>query len=219
MHFMAGSISDRLIQARKNAGFATASEAAKALGVREPTYLGHENGSRGFKAPSAQQYARRFGVSPEWLLFGKSPVEAPPASRQKPPPETVTRVPLLDSVTAGKLKAPTTQIPIDDVMWLSFSDLGHGDYFALKLEDDADSMDRISPPNSVIVVDKADRELRNGKYYVFSIDGETTYKMWQDGEPPYLSPYSTNPNHKPIFIKRRRGFDVIGRVKRTVLDL
>jgi len=104
-------------------------------------------------------------------------------------------------------------------MWMSFSDLGRGDFFALKLEDDADSMDRISPPNSVIVVDKADRTLRNGRCYVFSIDGETTYKMWQEGDPAYLAPFSTNPNHKPIFVKKRRGFDVIGRVKRTVLDL
>jgi SOS-response transcriptional repressor LexA len=156
-----------------------------------------------------------FGEDPPGFVLtpvGKKSTKADKADK-------ITRVPLLDSVSAGKHKTPATPIPEDEIMWLSFSDLGRGDYFALQLENDADSMDRISPPNSVIVIDKADRELRNGKYYVFSIDGETTYKMWQDGEPPYLAPYSTNPAHRPIFIKRRRGFDVIGRVKRTVLDL
>jgi SOS-response transcriptional repressor LexA len=154
----------------------------------------------------------------EWTVADLLATDRPTGPKQKREPATL-RVPLLDMVTAGKLKAPSSQIPVEDVMWMSFSDLGRGDFFALKLEDDADSMDRISPPNSVIVVDKADRTLRNGRCYVFSIDGETTYKMWQEGDPAYLAPFSTNPNHKPIFVKKRRGFDVIGRVKRTVLDL
>jgi DNA-binding transcriptional regulator YdaS (Cro superfamily) len=150
---------------------------------------------------------------------------AAPAALRKPAeiitPKTakVISVPLLDQVSAGRLKAPSSQIPIEDVPLLAFADLGRGDWFALTVEDDADSMDRISPPGSTIVVNKADRTLRSGKCYIFSIDGETTYKMWQDGDPAYLAPYSTNPSHKPIFVKNKRGFDVIGRVKRTVLDL
>lgn len=131
----------------------------------------------------------------------------------------VQSIPLLDTVTAGKLKTPSSQIPVEDVPLLAFADLGRGDYFALRLEDDADSMDRVSPPGSILVVNKADRDLRSGRCYIFSIDGETTYKMWQDGDPAYLAPFSTNPTHKPIFVKRKRDFDVIGRVKRTVLDL
>lgn len=131
----------------------------------------------------------------------------------------VAQVPLLDTVTAGKLKTPSSQIPVEDVPLLAFADLGRGEFFALRLEEDADSMDRVSPPGSIVIVNKADRELRNGKYYIFSIDGETTYKMWVDDDPAYLAPYSTNPTHKPIFVRRKRDFDVIGRVKRTVLDL
>lgn len=137
----------------------------------------------------------------------------------EPPIRGIRQIPLLDRITAGKLKSPSSQLPVEDVPLLAFADLGRGEFFALKLEDDSDSMDRISPPSSVIVVNRADRTLKSGRCYVFSIAGETTYKMWQDGEPPYLAPYSTNPLHKPIFIKRRRDFDVIGRVKRTVLDL
>ncbi|MBA5778222.1 helix-turn-helix transcriptional regulator [Stappia sp. F7233] len=61
---------ERLIAARKAAGFATASEAARALDVREPTYLSHENGTRGY-GRQADRYARRFGVNVEWLLYGR----------------------------------------------------------------------------------------------------------------------------------------------------
>lgn len=146
------------------------------------------------------------------------PASLRPPEKDKFAPK-VQSIPLLDTISAGKLKTPSTQIPVEDVPLLAFADLGRGDFFALKLEDDADSMDRISPPNSILVVNKADRELRHGRCYIFSIDWETTYKMWQDGDPAYLAPFSTNPIHKPVFIKRKRAFDVIGRVKRTVLDL
>jgi DNA-binding XRE family transcriptional regulator len=68
-------MNQRLTTARKEAGFTTARAAAEALGVKEPTYIGHENGQRGFKRDSADHYARKFHVSLEWLLTGKGPKE------------------------------------------------------------------------------------------------------------------------------------------------
>ncbi|WP_458756653.1 LexA family transcriptional regulator [Afipia sp. TerB] len=207
------------MQARKRAGFASASDAAKALGVKEPTYLGHENGSRGFKKASAEQYARRFGVSLEWLLTGRETgARASPHKTPAAGPEKIIHIPLLDSVTAGKLRVPSSQIPVEDVPLLAFADLGRGEWFALKVE--GDSMDRVSPDGSRIIINRADRNLVSGKAYVFSIRGETTYKVWRP-EPARLAPYSTNPMHEPIFVKSRKDAEgmVIGRVKRTVLDL
>jgi len=61
---------DRLKAARERAGFATAADAARALHVGLPTYMAHENGTRGFKLASAERYARRFKVPLEWLLTG-----------------------------------------------------------------------------------------------------------------------------------------------------
>lgn len=62
---------ERLRAARERAGFHTAKEAAQAMGVPVSTYIGHENGHRGFPAKRAPQYARKFKVSEEWLLYGK----------------------------------------------------------------------------------------------------------------------------------------------------
>jgi phage repressor protein C with HTH and peptisase S24 domain len=131
----------------------------------------------------------------------------------------VLNVPLLDAVTVGKLRNLSLQIPAEGVPQMAFAGLGRGDFFALQVADDDDSMDRISPPGSVIVVNRAERDLKSGRCYVFSIEGVTSYKMWQDGDPAYLASSSTNPTHKPLFMRRKRNFDVIGRVKRTVLDL
>lgn len=86
---------ERLKDAREKAGFEEATDAAGALGVKVPTYLGHENGSRGFKA-KADIYARKYGVSVEWLLFGRGSRE------RKPQQQSAARtVPLVGYVGAG----------------------------------------------------------------------------------------------------------------------
>lgn len=62
---------DRLRASRIDAGFTSAAEAAKALGVKVPTFTSHENGTRDFTDSDAEHYARRFGVNVEWLVFGR----------------------------------------------------------------------------------------------------------------------------------------------------
>lgn len=59
----------RLRQARAQAGYTGPSEAARAMGIPEPTYLAHENASRGFDRV-ASRYAKFFKVGLEWLLTG-----------------------------------------------------------------------------------------------------------------------------------------------------
>lgn len=150
------------------------------------------------------------------LQWTVSELLGPPPRRVSQSAPKISMVPLLDRVTAGRLKSPSSQIPVEDVPLLAFADLGRGEFFALTVE--GDSMDRYSPDGSTIIVNKAERSLINGRCYVFSLRGETTFKMWQGGETPHLAPYSTNPINKPIFFKKR-DLEVIGRVKRTLLDL
>lgn len=71
---------ERLRFARQQSGFETAVEAADAMGIARSTYIGHENGHRGFPAKQAPIYARRFKVSEEWLLFGKGEMQPAPES-------------------------------------------------------------------------------------------------------------------------------------------
>ena len=70
-------LSDRLRDARQDAGFASAREAADALGVPPATYAAHENGTRGVKSDAVKRYARRFGVSVQWLMFGGTSEPSP----------------------------------------------------------------------------------------------------------------------------------------------
>lgn len=77
---MKEEIAARLRTARKNAGFTSVGDAAKALGVAYPTYAAHENGSRAFDNETAAFYARRFKVSLDWLLTGKGERSGRPTS-------------------------------------------------------------------------------------------------------------------------------------------
>ncbi len=61
---------ERLIQARKAKGYESATAAAEAHGWKEPTYLAHENGTRGI-GRKVGEYAKAYGVSVGWLLNGE----------------------------------------------------------------------------------------------------------------------------------------------------
>jgi SOS-response transcriptional repressor LexA len=129
----------------------------------------------------------------------------------------ITEVPIISWVSAGALIGADSQIAGEDTPKAYFSDLGAGDFFALKVS--GDSMDRVSPDGSVIVVNRLDRRLQPGKPFVFWHRTEgTTYKLWQSN-PDRLEPHSWNAVNKAIFTRRKREFEVIGRVRRTVLDL
>lgn len=63
-------ISRRLKAAREQAGFKSASEAARQIGANAVTYTAHENGGREYDRATAIFYGTKFGVDPAWLLFG-----------------------------------------------------------------------------------------------------------------------------------------------------
>jgi len=95
MHWMR-EMHERLAWAREKAGYENATHGAAAVGEVISTYLGHENGSRGFGRKKAEKYARRFNVSLEWLLTNKGE----PTAKQTPPPKS-GKVPMVGYVAAG----------------------------------------------------------------------------------------------------------------------
>lgn len=60
---------ERLAWAREKAGYATKTAFAEAIGMAPVTYRAYESGQNGF-AKFAAEFARRLGVSAEWLLGG-----------------------------------------------------------------------------------------------------------------------------------------------------
>ncbi len=112
--------SARLKVAREKSGFSSAAEAARAIGVPEPTYSAWENGSRGF-ARHATDLARRFNVSINWLLIGEGDGlggEAQPLNTATLPAPIASPVdypqdlPILGTAAAALIGAVTLSQPI-----------------------------------------------------------------------------------------------------------
>lgn len=123
-------------------------------------------------------------------------------------------VPLISWVSAGRMSFP--DISDDIIRMITEGNLDqNGDWIALKVV--GDSMDRISPPDSIIFVDRNDKTLVPNACYVISTDGgEATYKRFRP-HPMRFEPVSTNPSHEPIYPMREPL--IVGRVKKTILDM
>lgn len=79
------------------------------------------------------------------------------------------------------------------------------------------SMERVAPPGSFAVYDRDDTDLIDGKYYLFAIDNEVTFKRYRSTEGPIrLEPDSFTP-HSTIYPDAH--FRVIGRVVEIIRKL
>lgn len=156
------------------------------------------------------EIARALELVEHWLRTGKGPKHPP---EEPVPGQDQTRVNLISWVSAGKLLRDDVAEDILDV--LVATALPKGEWIALRV--DGDSMDRISPPGSVIFINTKDKRLiANALYVIADEDGNATYKRYRPGPPPRFEPVSTNGNLEPIFPENEPA--IIGRVRRTMLD-
>jgi phage repressor protein C with HTH and peptisase S24 domain len=197
----------RLKQARQLAGLKGPKDVAAKHGFNENNYKAHEAGRNGFSPALAEEYAAAFGVSKKWLYLN---IGAPDDKEED---NTIHVIPLLSMVSAGLLSRDDVA---DEAMGtLRISDLPPGDWIALRVL--GDSMDRISPPESVILVDRRDKRLvPNALYVIADEEGNSTYKRYRPGPPPRFEPVSTNTSLEPIFPHQEPV--IVGRVRRTILD-
>lgn len=197
----------RLQKARAAAGFANPAEASRAhRGINQNTLTSHENGNRSISRMAAAKYASAFGVEAGWILYGeRRDVEFP----------GLYRVPVVTWVSASNLRDQPGVTASEIERWVQVADLPAGDWIALSV--DGDSMNRVAPDGSTILVNRADERLLDGKYYVFQQgNGAATFKRYRR-DPEMMQPYSTNPDHMSIPVAD--DLYVFGRVRRVITDL
>lgn len=205
-------IGERLRQAREAAGYASAAAAARALGVPYPTYAGHENGSRGLRG-NLETYARRFGVSTDWLLTERN--GSPPTKPGVPIPPG--RLPYGGAVAAGdwltvddfNQDLADHTVPISVPRHPAYPQL---EQVAWRVK--GDSMDEAGILEGMWLVgasyaDYVDKvgELDNGNFVVAErtryqgAERELTVKEVQFARRGMrLVPRSSNPKHKELFV-------------------
>lgn len=122
-------------------------------------------------------------------------------------------IPLLTWVSAGVLASDSVA---DEAVGTAKAVLGEGDWIALRVE--GESMDRISPPGSIIFVDRGDKRLVTGGFYVIDDgEGNSTYKRFQAQPKMRFEPVSKNKDLPAIYPDNEP--TIVGRVKLTMLDL
>jgi SOS-response transcriptional repressor LexA len=188
---------NQITAVRKRAGLKI-DELAEKTGL-STTYISRmERGERNVSLKNLQKIAEALGVAPSELIDQKS----------------VTDVPILSWVSAGAMARDDVQQ--DVIGEIRMYDLDpRGEWIALRVE--GDSMDRISPPGSLILVDLTDKALvPNACYIITDSDNQATYKRFRSN-PSRFEPVSTNPSHDPIYPDGEPA--VIGRVRRSLIDM
>ncbi len=167
-------------------------------------------GARGIPLESAVRYARFFRVTLEWLVLGRGS----PAGDQTP---GLIEVPRLSWVSAGVLQPHISVDSLDTWPTIEVSNLPDGDWIALDVQ--GSSMDRISPPDSTILVNRKERALvPNACYVIANEQGEATYKRYRPN-PDRFEPVSNSTEHETIFPAPGEVLRIIGRVRRTMMDM
>ncbi len=149
--------------------------------------------------------ARALDTTPEWLAFAAGD-------------NSVTRVPKISFVQAGHFAQTDTITSADDFSHrIEIAHLPPGDWYAFDVE--GDSMDRISPPGSTIIVNRLNKGLvSNACYVVLDGEGGSTYKRFR-ANPVRFEPVSTNPAHEPFYLDESGMPEIFGRVFTTMLRL
>lgn len=126
--------------------------------------------------------------------------------------DAVIEIPLVSWVSAGDLR----NLAMDEALAVvKMAGLPPGDWIALKVQ--GDSMDRISPPESIILVNRADRRLvPNACYVIDDGDGNASYKRFRPN-PVRFEPVSTNKDLPTFFPENDP--TIVGRVRKTILDM
>lgn len=199
----------RLAQARVQSGLGGYRKLANLLGWNENTYKSHELRG-GFGLADARKYAKAFKVSLNWLFMGTGdPADADDEAVK------ATDVPLISWISAGALGEHEGIMDLADFPTIPALDLPDGDWIALRVV--GDSMNKISPPGSIVFVNRNDRRLApNACYIVADEDGNATYKRYRPNDNPPFQPASYAEIEPPAF---QGAVTVIGRVKRSIIEM
>lgn len=200
----------RLKDVRLRSGLGGIKAVAKKFGWPVNTYKAHDSGQNGFGIADAKKYAKAFNVSFRWLYLG----EGLPEDIDVEPASTID-VPLISMISAGQLIAHDGVSDFSDFPTITALDLPEGDWIALRVE--GDSMNKISPPGSIIIANRRDRRLvHNACYVIADEQGQATYKRYRSTDVPPFQPASYHEVAPP---EMSGAISIIARVRRSIIEL
>lgn len=156
------------------------------------------------KRETLKPLLKELNTTEEWLLFGEGAPDATETTHAIP-------VPLLGHVAAGRMTSGDSLAgEAHDIIQVAGID--DGELFALRII--GDSMDRILPEETIVIVDRADRTLIALKIFVIADPetGDATVKRYM-ANPPRFEAWSHSPGFTPLPASNVK---VLGRVRMSL---
>lgn len=212
----------RLTQTREKVGL-TRAEVAKAVNIGTTTLQQWEMGNREASIETLERLAKLYKTSPQFLIFGEI---SPPASDDSNDEEyeDVLVYDVLASAGVGsvifeeniscRLKFPT--------WWFAERRLSPAKVIGLYTK--GDSMEPTIPDNSLLLLDRSQTHISDGKIYVVRADDELYVKRIKRIIGGGIELISDNPHYKTRELTKDRlsnqgFFEVIGQVVHIGIDL
>jgi len=200
---------NRIKEWRKNRGL-TAEQLATMLGTGRSTIVKLENGQRRFTTTWMERIAKELKLTPAQLLSSDA---------LNPVDQRMVSAPLIDWSCAWEYAGTVPkQHPAGAWEKAEFVPYPRDTVIALAIA--GDDMDRIAPKGSTIIVDYADKTLRDGGCYLFAVGNEVRFRRYRDsGGPPRFEPASTNAEHQIFYPEKAQSLAIVGRVVKVTIDL
>lgn len=200
---------ERLKAARIAAGYDTAADAARALGIHPQNVRDHEANRRRFSSDQAADYARLYKTNPTDILFGDGHASGSGVTAA----DDVRMVGIIGEIRAGQFtELPESEPEAWEFVPVSLPEYARAHLFGLRVV--GRSMDRFYPDGSDVIICPAhEAGIREGDHVVVRIRrgnlAETTLKeiAVEDGG-VVLWPRSTDAAYqKPIRLSAMRDSD------------
>ncbi len=191
------------VKARLKAIDRTQDDLAAAIG-RDRTVINKmlNEGRPKFLLEYVEPFAQVLDVSPLEILFR--------AGLWKSGMPNLVLAPVVNSVDAGRFADTTDDLPPSKQESI-IVEYSKPTIFALRVH--GDSMNRLAPAGSFIIVDYNAKDPIDRQLYVFRRHGEATFKRFRkDANQVWLEPDSYNPRHVAIFPDEGERLEVIGKV-------
>jgi SOS-response transcriptional repressor LexA len=207
-------IARNLRTARLAAGFRTASDAARHIGIPVPTVIAHEGAGASFRNPKLDQlrrYAAAYNTTID-ALEGGTLITLAPATRDVPEFKNMVSAPILGTAQAGNWREVD---PFTDAKSKVYARQGGEPLFGVNVA--GDSMNKVIQDGDVALIKpwKAiKREPRANEVLLVQREQkgayELTIKSYRDGK---LWPESTNPKWRhPVAMKDGDTITIVGLV-------
>lgn len=187
------TVLNNIRELRAERGWSTR-DLADRMGTHFTTIARIERSTKPLSADWTRQFAAAFDVAPAAIVGGTVASGSP----------ALNQVPIIGMVAAGQWREA-----IQEPEGLLASPYAGTNAFALAVA--GDSMSKVTPDGSYVIVDPDRPELHDGDLYVvMNSDSETTFKQYR-ANPARLEPMSLNDEHQAIMLGRSP-FEVVGRV-------